>query len=522
MKYAQLFHKRNTPQTQPIPGSTQVMNHAGGYAWQVDQWSLLDRFLILGSDQGTYYVAPQALTQTNAQNVINLIKTDGVRVVHRIVEVSRAGRAPKNDPSIFALTLCASFGDETTRKAALEAMPAVCRTGTHLFQFAEACDGLRGWGRGLRRAVGQWYNAKSASDLEYQLIKYQAREGWSNRDLLRLAHPVPVTEEHRALYKWVVDDELTGNLPRVQAMVELRKERRIEKVAEAIRAFNLPREAVPTEALTSPLVWEALLEKMPLTAMVRNLATMTRAGLLTTGSKATKMVIERLANQDALRAARVHPMALLLALRTYAQGHGMKGKETWQPVPAVVDALDAAFYTAFENVTPTGQRYLLGVDVSGSMAGSYVARSPLTACEAATAMAMVTMQTEQSVTPMAFSHEFRPLPLSKRMRMDDALKHTRNQTFGATDCALPMLYAMKHRLEVDAFVVYTDSETWYGKVHPKTALDEYRQKMGVNAKLIVVGMVANQFTIADPNDAGMLDVVGFDSTVPQAMAEFVR
>jgi hypothetical protein len=40
--------------------------------------------------------------------------------------------------------------------------------------------------------------------------------------------------------------------------------------------------------------------------------------------------------------------------------------------------------------------------------------------------------------------------------------------------------------------------------------------------LIVVGVVGNGFTIADPTDAGMMDVVGFDAGVPQIMADFMR
>ena len=54
------------------------------------------------------------------------------------------------------------------------------------------------------------------------------------------------------------------------------------------------------------------------------------------------------------------------------------------------------------------------------------------------------------------------------------------------------------------------------------ALDQYRQKMGIDARLIVVGMTANNFTIADPNDAGMLDVVGFDTAAPNIMASFAN
>lgn len=77
--------------------------------------------------------------------------------------------------------------------------------------------------------------------------------------------------------------------------------------------------------------------------------------------------------------------------------------------------------------------------------------------------------------------------------------------------------------KIDVFVVYTDSETWFGKIHPTEALKQYREKMNIpNAKLIVVGMQSNGFTIADPNDKGMLDVVGFDSAAPQVMSLFAE
>ena len=45
---------------------------------------------------------------------------------------------------------------------------------------------------------------------------------------------------------------------------------------------------------------------------------------------------------------------------------------------------------------------------------------------------------------------------------------------------------------------------------------------GRRAKLIVVGMTATKFTIADPSDPGMLDVVGFDAAAPRVMADFAR
>lgn len=94
--------------------------------------------------------------------------------------------------------------------------------------------------------------------------------------------------------------------------------------------------------------------------------------------------------------------------------------------------------------------------------------------------------------------------------------------FGGTDCALPMLWATENKVKVDTFVVYTDNETWAGAIHPFQALRDYRNKMGRDAKLIVVGMTATKLTIADPDDAGMMDVVGFDTAAPQVMADFAR
>jgi 60 kDa SS-A/Ro ribonucleoprotein len=192
-------------------------------------------------------------------------------------------------------------------------------------------------------------------------------------------------------------------------------------------------------------------------------------------------------------------------------------------VTAVVDALDAAFYATFQNVQPTGKRWLLALDVSGSMSGGSVAGVPgLSPRVASAAMALVTAATERQYSVFGFSTTFLPLTISPRQRLDDVLKTTDNLPFAGTDCALPMVHALEHKLKVDVFVVYTDSETWFGKIHPAQALRRYREQMGIPAKLIVVGMVANQFSIADPEDAGMLDVVGFDSATPAVMADFAR
>ena len=199
INYARIFNRRATPQSQPIPGSTQVANSGGGYSWRVDDWTRVDRFLVLGAEGGTFYIAERDLVKQNHEAIVRCIKADGIRVVNRIVEIGDAGRAPKNDPAIFALALAATHGNTQAKAHAFANLRKVCRIGTHLFHFAEYVNAMRGWGRGLRRAVGAWYNAKEPRELAYQAIKYQQREGWSHADLLRLSHPTPASPAHDSL-----------------------------------------------------------------------------------------------------------------------------------------------------------------------------------------------------------------------------------------------------------------------------------------------------------------------------------
>ncbi len=536
MTLRDLFSRRRTPQHEALPG--QVANAAGGHAFAVDDWDRLDRFLVLGSEDGTFYIAPRALTRENAEAVERCLAADGARVVARVVEISDAGRTPKNDPALFVLAMATASDDQATRQAALAALPQVARTGTHLFHFAEFVEGFRGWGRGLRRAVASWYGDQPIDRLALQMVKYRQRDGWSHRDLLRLAHPVTADPQRRALFEWALRGGGAPALPMLAQGFDAAQAPGAD-VPALIRRHGLPREALPTDALNDVAVWAALLERMPMTATIRSLAKMSAVGLLRPMSEAAAQVATRLGDGEALRKARVHPLALLVAQSVYAQGRGLRGKLEWEPVAEVIDALDAAFYRAFANVEPTGKRLLLALDVSGSMTWGQVAGSPLTPREAAAAMVLVTAATERHVRTVGFSsagrlqsrgmfggsradHGLVSLPISPGQRLADVLRITADLPFGGTDCALPMLYALDRGLEVDAFVVYTDSETWAGKIHPVQALRDYRRKTGIAAKLVVVGMVSNGFSIADPDDAGMLDVVGFDAAAPAVVADFIR
>lgn len=517
--------KGKTPESEPLSG--QVQNEAGGYYFAIDPWAQLDRFLILGTDSGTYYVNPVQLTKENAQIVQTLLKTDGVKVVARIVEVSVNNLAPKNDSALFALALAASCDDQLTRQAALANLHRVARTGSYLLQFAGYINHLRGWGRALRKAVAAWFTDMSLDHLTLQAIKYEQREGWSLRDLLRLSHPKCIDDPDRAtLFNWIVKPKnpeaiaAARKLRLIEGKYQTKETASVQEIGQIVRTYSLPREALPTEALNSQEVWDALLVDMPMTAMIRNLGKMSEVGLLQSFHPASQYVVNRLGDQDQLFKARISPFHLLLALRTYARGKGVLGSLTWTPVPSIVTALDEAFELSFATVIRSNKRILVGIDVSGSMQQQCNGSPVLSAVEAAAAVASFLVRTEKEVHTMAFDTEEREFPITPNQRLDDIILRVR-QWGGGTDLSLPVTYALKRRLHVDAIIILTDNECWAGRQHNVQALNEYRSKINPKAKLVVMATSANGGIICDPQDPLSLGVVGFDASAPQVAMDFI-
>jgi 60 kDa SS-A/Ro ribonucleoprotein len=514
-----------TPQITPIPGRTdQVENSAGGYVFAVDDWTRLHRFLVLGTEGGTFYVGEHELTRDNAAIVFKLIDLDGPRVVSHVVQLSEAGDTPKQNTLLFTLAAAASVGDDKTRAAALAALPRVARTGTHLFQWNAYAEGMRGWGRARARAVASWYTDKPVEKVAYQAVKYRQRDGWTHRDMLRLSHPKTAEPARVALFDFICGRIPTGGLlPLVDAYREAQSEGLSVSRAVELVEVGLPWEALPNRLLNEPTIWDALLGNLGATAMLRQLPRLTRLGLLKPLASIDR--IAKLADPEFLRSGRIHPVAVLNALFGYRSGIS-RGGQTWTPVPKVIDLLDDAFHASFGAITPANKRTLVALDVSGSMTWTNLASLPaLTAADASAAMAMATVRTEPECLVTAFAGGgLEMLPITDRHRLDDVrnIMAQSSQRFGRTDCALPMVGAQQNKLDVDTFVIYTDNETYAGTIHPTQALKQYRQTSGIEARSAVVAMTSTGFTIADPTDAGQLDLVGFDAAAPHLLSEFSR
>lgn len=521
-KYVQ--SRRATPQTQPIPGRTDMVpNDAGGYNFKLNPIEALRRFVILGSNVPTYYVSDKELTMRATQEMIEVAKTRPVEGLKVITDVSIAGRAPKNDPALYALAVLLQNVDHTFRPFILNAIPVVARTGSSWLQLASYMHELGGWSSAKRRAFIKMFDTLDPENLAYQMLKYRSRNGWSQRDLLRLTHP-KTDGPKNVLFKFLTSGDYELGGPKLlDDFVALRaagNTRRVIDVLEQNRSLSW--EMIPTQFLKDRDVWATLLNtNLPMGALLRNLGRLTSIGVLGFDlSDEVETVVRKFSNAELLKKSRLHPMTILNAQRVYEQGYGDKGTLRWNPSRRIREALESAFYLSFGAVETTNERYLIAVDVSGSMTMAGVAGSQLRASEVATAMAMVTLKAEPRTVAVGFSTKVVPLPIAVTESLQHNMRSVYAMTYGATDTAAALEWLIKNKHDVDKVVVISDGQGYAGHRHLSQALQDYENKVGHVVKVVIVATTAGSTTLADPTRSDMLDVVGFDTAVPNLIAEF--
>jgi 60 kDa SS-A/Ro ribonucleoprotein len=581
-----------------------------------------------------------------------------------------------------------------------------------------------GIGRGIRRVFGEYFYSRTGIEIANLMTKYQNREGWTIKDVLTLIHinpsqmkddggrlaieqvfktkeefePIlaaaPPTAEPTKTFISAIKEIHTIVLRSTTTATASTTQGELDRIVHLINQVGLCREQLPSQLFKHKKIWEALLHSkgangkgkgMPLTALIRNLGKLSTAeiGIITPSPTPTVTAIcDRITDAADIKRTRIHPYTILVAMLTYQKGQGDKGSLIWHVNPQIIAALDKAFKLAFQNITPTGKRIKIALDVSGSMSSAFCTGSPVVNCATGSvAMMMMTLYVENqhrlklattsttattassatdipsaaatqqlaeamkwkttqlpdgrtlyehsetkqcqfnkprelcagggsstqsssssSSTPSstrpptlaeykstkkyighpdaiaaaaaaaaaAATPSYRPpfggastpsylpelypspaIPSNvticafsstiiditnvivgymdatidpatglPTMSIADALSLV-NLPFSSTDCALPMVRALENKEQVDAFVIYTDSETYMGKIHPQAALEEYRRATGIDAKLIVVGMTSNCLTIADPKDLNTLNLAGFDTATPRLINDFI-
>lgn len=519
----------------------QVKNDAGGFVFQASDQSRLERFLILGVDGGTYYVGEADHASRNVQFLNEMIERDEASVLNTIVDVSVNGRAYKQSPALFALASVIVNGKN--KQAVKAVFNRVVRTGTHLYELVNYLNSMGGWGRAKRDIVASWFD-KDADKLAYQVVKYRSRkfaeQTWTMRDVMRLSHPKDV---NTSVADFVLNKEHASidDLRAIEGFKLVQQAKTVKDVHDVLSKYEMISwEMIPTQFHKDLSVWKHIFANGQLRgqALIRSITRLARIGAFQDMSFAAAYA-GQLTNGALIEQTRLHPINYLNASVVYQTGQ-MKRVRTpygdseervrdWTVESVILDALNDGFHKSFKSIEPAGKRTMLALDVSGSMS-SKANGLDLSCAQVSAAMSMAIARTEPAHIIRGFTSNgggwgyradgLTDLGISARTDLATAMRNVQRHNWGGTDCSMPMRWALDQKVEVDTFVIITDNDTWAGEIHPYQMLNEYRRKTGINARMAVLGVQSNEFTVADPRDAGMMDFVGFDSNAPRVLADF--
>ena len=560
----------------------------------------ITRILILGTMNNKYSSTTKNMDEA-AKSYINeqIINGNGEKILNVVREIYKSGRAPKQDMTLYIHAMLCRAENNKVRTTSLEFLKEY-RTISQVYSWKTFHSKIpnhegktsKGFGRAVKRMLNEWILSKTPNALAYQTTKYMNRGDWGIVDLLKCVHTRTGTGDNRVfkdkegnvkekqknnnpakpmdlVLRYIIsgldemndlafESKLTNEpvykylkaVDHSKNMKDLDKDKKVDLLIKIIQNFNLTREQVPTEALANPKIQVALLVDenktkvtMPMTALLRNLANITRLGVFDNNPDILEMVINHLTNKEVIAKSRIHPVNVLTAWFTYRQGHGKMSKHSWCPNHRINTVLEEMFYLSFKNVKPTGKRICFLIDGSGSMQSESLCDG-INNAEAAALLAMVFSRAEAN-SDKPVQHSFYIFTAERKVgyggyggygeggtgltdvsdkihaksTFDDVFKATQRSDWRMTDISKGITEATKYNRVYDGFIVLTDNDVNSG-IKPSLALQEYRKKVNTSAKLAVVATLASDLSIADPDDKGMMDFCGFDSYGPKLLQEF--
>ncbi len=523
-----------------------VTNYAGGAVHAVSWSQLFDRFITLGTTGGTFYATEQRLQEDIAPELLTGYVQAGPSAIMELA--ARIPTLPLLRPSLLLTALALVAGSNEMKHAVVQHIHQLAPTLSHLLTVVSYYNTLRlnsysdvhsdrkrvPHGRSWRRAVSAWLTRRDAQSLAYQMLKYKRRDGVSVSQLLRYAHPKPPTDTHSALFHWALygwpsvgDEPHPDHVLRLVWAVERLHRLHPTDVATAvdlIATYRMVREMVPTSFLQHRSVWAALVPFMPIHALLRSIVSLSRIGVFSdqaTRPHVLAMVERRLTDEEVLRS--VHPLHIYLALTTYKAGYSAVTREHWSVDTDLVRILTNSLDRSFAKGNPSNKRIVVALDISGSMRRTYdnAQVSSYVPIHIGALLLAYILRIEPYATAYLFTDRTFDYHGTTHRGVMDTITYVCSYPSGNTDISSPLFRAMQDVPDADAVVLITDNETWKNKQPIHVVMDRYRAITKKPTKLIVIGLTATRYTVADPNDPYAYNIAGFSTTVPDVLSSLL-
>ena len=482
-------------------------NLAGGVSFIQDKWNSLTRWLLVGSMSNSFYASREEMTEGNLNILKECIQEDPDRVRNLIVESSKKG-VTAHTP-IFSLVPL-SVGDRKSKQVFKSIFPLVIRTASHLYEFLEYVKKFRGYGHVIQKAVKDWLEQKTPEELEYQFLKYKKRYNWSGRDVLRKIKPTTSNLLKNSIYAWMTrkNSLVPSYLSRISAFEYLKNSKGLsqDEIVSLIRESNLTHEMIPGNIQKTPEIWNAIYQNMPIQATIRNIRNLLNQGIFK--NRENIEILKNRLSPDSLKSSYIHPIDLVKA---YIVNRGNSNPPYGEEISKI---LESAIDSSFNCIEPTGLKFFIALDVSGSMKSK--PDGIMTFISIGGILSLTLIKSEKDCFVGGFSDFFTPLNISKETSFIDVIELDSdvwsNCDFGGTDASSAYMYAIRNKIYTDVFVFFTDSQNWMGD-EPHKLLKTYRNMINKNVKAIYVTLAPyhDRTTLADPDDPLSYEVVGYTS-----------
>jgi len=349
----------------------------------------------------------------------------------------------------------------------------VVRTPNDLRDFITILCSL-GWnksGKCVKRTAGRWLAQKLG---EYWAIKYGASKvgEWSIRDLMIILHPKRMRSD---LADYMMGRETNlEELPQIAAFEALKKATDAKEKVRLITEGRLPHEVASTFAGKDTEVWDAIAPQMPIFALLRNLATLERHGVL---DNHREMVQRKFNDPEVIGKSKILPFRFLDAIDHVSS-------------PWAQDSLRDALELSFGNLPEIPGRTVVCLDISGSMQGRFLLIGGIFAIS-------LMKKTNYNGRFFLFNHCLHEAKVSMR---DSVLSQARTiRSSGSTRTDLIAQWMLQEKFEADNLILITDEQQNQGSPFIDV-LNRYRRMVNKKINVFIVDVSPYRTGLLEPND----------------------
>jgi 60 kDa SS-A/Ro ribonucleoprotein len=448
----------------------------------------------------TFYVSQRDVIQQADALHTQVLETDPEYMAKALVYARNKGYM-RSQP-VYGLAKMVSYKGskeqvDKRRRLAVGVFDSVIRTPNDLYDFVTVCNSMGNnlSGRSLKRMINRWLDTKVS---EYWAIKYgsEGRKGdWNLSKILRHFHP-----RHKELFRYLrsrknADFTVDLNkLPQVRAFEQLKKATSDSEKVRLITEGRLPHEVASSFAGSSKEVWRAIVPQLPIFALLRNLATLERHGVL---DEFRGHIEEKLTNPKVIHNSKILPFRFDKAAE--------KVTTNW-----AVDALRGALEVSVENIPQIPGRVAVMLDISGSMGGGYYGNRSMY-IDTASILALALMKKANlNGRLLLFDTQTEEFPVSQ---YDSILSQSRKiRPRGGTDTGSPVRVITKDRDEIDTIIMITDEQQNTGSPFCDE-LSRYRGSVNRNVRSFIINVSPYKGRMVDESDKLVHYIYGWSDQV---------